>query len=113
MPYGQVAGGAVFADSENLTILDSVISNSKSGYPTLTHRPLPGSPAIDAGDPAIPSPPATDQRGFARIFGPAVDLGAVEAQPGIVEVSALSRLGMLVLAALLFAAGLWRLSPDH
>ena len=39
----------------------------------------------------------------------AIDLGAVEARPELVEVPALSQLGLLVLAALLFAAGLWRL----
>ena len=31
--------------------------------PTLTHRLLPGSPALDAGNPAIASPPNFDQRG--------------------------------------------------
>jgi hypothetical protein len=35
-----------------------------NGGPTLTHAPQPGSPAIDAGDPA--ACPSVDQRGYAR-----------------------------------------------
>jgi Bacterial Ig-like domain (group 3) len=40
----------------------------------------PGSPAIDAGDPAFAPPPATDQRGFNRVAGGRVDIGAFEYQ---------------------------------
>jgi hypothetical protein len=47
------------------------------GGPTQTNPPLPGSPAIDAGNNA--GAPAADQRGIARPFGPAVDIGSVEA----------------------------------
>jgi len=35
---------------------------ANNGGPTLTHLPLAGSPAIDAGDPAFVAPPADDQR---------------------------------------------------
>jgi hypothetical protein len=42
--------------------------------------PLPGSPAIDAGDRTASGLPGTDQRGFARISGAAVDIGACEVQ---------------------------------
>ncbi len=49
-----------------------------NGGPTLTHLPLPGSPAIDAGDPAYPLTWSTDQRGLPRIGGGRVDMGAVE-----------------------------------
>jgi len=52
---------------------------SDNGGPMLTHRPLAGSPAIDAG--ANPAGLATDQRGFARVFGAAADVGAVEITP--------------------------------
>jgi hypothetical protein len=50
------------------------------GGPTQTMAPLPGSPAIDAGDSTAPGLPATDQRGFARVSGAAVDIGACEVQ---------------------------------
>jgi len=82
---------------------------ANNGGPTLTHAPLPGSPVIDAGNPAIPSPPPTDQRGFARIVGNAVDLGSVEAQGFAVEVPTLSEWSILVLSALLLAVGVWKL----
>lgn len=47
-----------------------------NGGPTLTVALLPGSPAIDAGDTA--AAPAMDQRGAARPFGAAADIGAYE-----------------------------------
>jgi hypothetical protein len=50
------------------------------GGPTQTMALLPGSPAIDAGDSTAPGLPSTDQRGFARISGAAVDIGAYEVQ---------------------------------
>ena len=52
--------------------------------PTLTHMLLPGSPAIDAGDPNFTPPPSRDQRGpcFYRVFGRRIDVGSVETQPG-------------------------------
>lgn len=55
-----------------------------NGGPTLTHMPLPGSPAIDAGDPNFTPPPFRDQRGrcFYRVFGRRIDVGSVEVQPG-------------------------------
>ncbi len=45
--------------------------------------PQPGSPLIDAGDPdvAAATPPTFDERGFARIAGTAIDIGAVETMP--------------------------------
>ncbi len=45
-----------------------------------THALLEGSPAIDAGDPAITSAPFYDQRGqgFPRIFNDVIDIGAYE-----------------------------------
>jgi predicted outer membrane repeat protein len=60
------------------------------GGPTLTHLPLAGSPAIDAGDDSLCPP--TDQRGYARpdhgkVYGIAVcDIGSVEVRPPILEV---------------------------
>lgn len=56
-----------------------------NGGLTLTHAPLPGSPAIDGGDPdfdpdAFTPPLTTDQRGeeFARVVHGIVDIGAYE-----------------------------------
>lgn len=46
------------------------------GGPTMTMPPLPGTAVIDAG---VFSPLTTDQRGGARVTGPALDVGAVEA----------------------------------
>jgi hypothetical protein len=53
------------------------------GGPTLTHVPMRGSPAIDAGDPSFTPPPDHDQRGacFYRVFGGRIDVGSVETQP--------------------------------
>jgi hypothetical protein len=55
-----------------------------NGGPTLTHALLFGSPAIDAGDPAIVfNPAAFDQRGapFSRVSSGRIDIGAFELQP--------------------------------
>jgi CSLREA domain-containing protein len=49
---------------------------NNGGY-TLTHAPLPGSAAIDAGHP--PSCPIDDQRDWNRPIGGQCDIGAVEA----------------------------------
>lgn len=49
-----------------------------NGGPTLTQELLPGSPAIDAGNPGISNPPPFDQRGFARVADGRIDIGAFE-----------------------------------
>jgi hypothetical protein len=49
------------------------------GGPTLTMPLLAGSPAIDHGNDAVA--PATDQRGHARPYGKASDIGAFESSP--------------------------------
>ncbi|HEY2415572.1 MAG TPA: choice-of-anchor Q domain-containing protein, partial [Pirellulaceae bacterium] len=67
--------------------LDPLLSDlGNFGGPTKTHQPLRGSPVIDAGDNSVAiddelGPLTTDQRGFARIFGGTVDMGASEVQP--------------------------------
>ena len=84
---GFVAVGANLTSGDPL--LDSLRNN---GGPTFTHMPLPGSPALDAGDNAVAAGAGltTDQRGtgFARTLDAAdagttqtVDIGAVEADP--------------------------------
>ena len=52
-----------------------------NGGPTFTHALLPGSVAIDAGDPNFISPPDDDQRGFFRVYNGRLDIGAFEVQP--------------------------------
>ena len=68
--------GNLFDDTPLLDVL------ADNGGPTQTHALLAGSPAIDAGDPAIVAPPANDQRGalFMRQNG-TIDIGAFEIQP--------------------------------
>jgi hypothetical protein len=58
-----------------------------NGGPTLTRAPLIGSPAVNAGTNALIAGTAVDQRGFLRIVGPNVDIGAVEFQPPVVTVT--------------------------
>jgi hypothetical protein len=55
-----------------------------NGGPTFTHALLPGSPAIDAGDPNFNCAPCYDQRGpgFLRVVNGRVDIGSFEAQNG-------------------------------
>jgi hypothetical protein len=55
-----------------------------NGGPTFTHRPFPGSLAIDAGDPNFTPPPFYDQRGpgFDRVVNGRIDIGSFEVQNG-------------------------------
>src|SRR6476660_4176969 len=52
-----------------------------NGGPTFTHALLPGSPAIDAGDPNFSPPPFDDQRGCPRVINGRIDIGSFERQP--------------------------------
>ena len=53
-----------------------------NGGPTFTHELLPGSPAIDAGDPNFVPPPDYDQRGpgYDRVRNGRIDIGSFEVQ---------------------------------
>jgi hypothetical protein len=53
-----------------------------NGGPTFTRALLPGSPAIDAGDPNFTPPPSYDQRGpgFPRVVNGRIDVGSFEVQ---------------------------------
>ena len=53
-----------------------------NGGPTFTHALLPGSPAINAGDPDFVGPPDYDQRGpdYDRVRGGRIDVGPFEVQ---------------------------------
>ena len=75
------AGGNIFDTDPQLGSLQD------NGGPTLTMKPASTSPAIDAGDPAFAPPPATDQRGFARVAGGRIDMGAVELNAGTLQFS--------------------------
>ena len=85
-----------------------------NGGPTFTHALLPGSPAIDAGNPATPGSggnacEATDQRGVSRPQGVACDIGAYEsvppeAVPGFSQWGLIGTAGVLVA---LFAFRRW------
>jgi hypothetical protein len=54
-----------------------------NGGPTSTYALLPGSPAIDRGDPNFTPPPLYDQRNspFVRVFNNRIDVGSFEVQP--------------------------------
>ncbi|HEX3600316.1 MAG TPA: choice-of-anchor Q domain-containing protein, partial [Lacipirellulaceae bacterium] len=60
---------------------------ANNGGQTQTRAPLPGSPVINAGDPAAVAGangvPTNDQRGvpFTRVYGRRIDIGAFESQP--------------------------------
>ena len=51
-----------------------------NGGPTMTEMPARGSPAIYHGGARSTGCPRTDQRGLSRPFGPACDIGSVEAR---------------------------------
>jgi hypothetical protein len=103
-------GDTLLAGANNIIGSDPLLGPlANNGGPTQTHALLFGCPAIDAGNPAIPSPPATDQRGFARILGPAIDLGSVEGQALPAGVPTLSQWGLLLLIVLLCILGVRRL----
>jgi hypothetical protein len=71
---------------------------ANNGGRTLTMSLLPGSPAIDAADPA--GAPATDQRGIARPVGPASDIGAFEyGLPAVLHISGSQGTGLDILVS--------------
>jgi hypothetical protein len=76
------AGGSGYDDSDLLGVDPMLGPLADNGGPTLTMALLPGSPAIDAGDPDPLDPPAWDQRGpgFPRIVNGTIDIGAFEVQ---------------------------------
>ena len=59
-----------------------------NGGPTFTHQLLPGSPAIDLGDPNFTPPPFFDQRGsgFDRVVNGRIDKGSFEVQTQTVAI---------------------------
>jgi hypothetical protein len=78
---GNSQGGSGFDKTDLLDVDPRLGPLQDNGGPTHTHALLSGSPAINAGDPAFEPPPETDQRGFNRIVGKRIDIGAFEVQP--------------------------------
>jgi hypothetical protein len=81
---GTTLGCSYVAGTGDLTGVDPLLGPLQdNGGPTASRAPLPGSPAIDAGDPSGCTDQAgnlltADQRGVPRPQGPACDIGAVE-----------------------------------
>jgi hypothetical protein len=77
------AGGLLNGPGDQINTNPLLGPLQNNGGPTFTHALLPGSPAIDAGDPNFSPPPSTDQRGspFDRVFNGRIDIGSFEAQP--------------------------------
>jgi hypothetical protein len=98
-------GGNIFDDSHTVLSLGYNLSNDacggflkgpgdqtdtdpmlgplhNNGGPTLTYALLPGSSAINAGDPNFTPPPSYDQRGpdFDRVVNGRIDIGSFEVQ---------------------------------
>ena len=76
-------GGGLLTGPGDQTETDPLLGSLRdNGGPTLTHALLPGSPAIDTGDPSFSPPPAYDQRGpgFDRVVNGRIDIGSFEVQ---------------------------------
>jgi len=90
-------GGTVVSHGYNLTDSDTIglltgpgdkVATTRvlgqlgrNGGPTPTFNPVTGGPAIDAGDPAFTDTSVKDQRGWSRVIGGRIDIGAVEFRP--------------------------------
>ncbi len=102
-----IAGEGTITGADTIIAGDPLLGPlADHGGPTQTHLPQPDSPAIDAGDPRVLSETflavdltgdgdtedtlTRDQRGFARITGDSVDIGAVEvgASPTAIGITA-------------------------
>jgi CSLREA domain-containing protein len=76
-PSGFGAGGLSTGDQINKANVN-LDALGDYGGPTQTMALLNGSAAINAGDPDFGDTPATDQRGFKRVSGGRIDIGAFE-----------------------------------
>jgi len=74
-------GGYLTGAGDQINTDPSLGPLQDNGGPTLTHALLPGSPAIDAGDPNFSPPPFNDQRGCPRVINGRIDIGSFETQP--------------------------------
>jgi hypothetical protein len=76
--YSDVQGG--WTGTGNIDLDPLLAPLGDYGGPTQTMALLPGSPALDAGDPTFSSPGATDQRGLPRVADGRLDIGAFESR---------------------------------
>jgi len=81
--YWSLIGDSIaLSGADNIYDADPMLAPlADNGGPTETHLPLDGSPALEAGDPAISDPPEFDQRGVARVNG-VIEIGSVEVVEG-------------------------------
>jgi hypothetical protein len=81
---GAMIGATTDGGGNQFGVTDPLLAPlTNNGGPTLTHLPLPNSPAVDTGNPAA-SGPAADQRGMPRVAG-VIDIGAVETQGSTIQ----------------------------
>jgi hypothetical protein len=75
-------GGVLIGPGDQINTDPMLGPLQDNGGPTFTHALLPGSPAIDAGDPNFTPPPFFDQRGpgFDRVVNGRIDIGSFEVQ---------------------------------
>jgi len=75
-------GRVLFRDGDRINTNPLIGPLQANGGPTLTHALLPGSPAINAGNPNFTPPPDYDQRGpgFDRVVNGRIDIGSFEVQ---------------------------------
>ena len=84
-----IGSGGGFAATDLLNVNPHLGKLQNNGGPTQTMALLPGSPALDAGDPNYltdtANPAAYDQRGtgFSRVVNGRIDIGAFEAQGSV------------------------------
>src|ERR1044071_7179486 len=69
-------GGYLIAPGDQINTDPMIGPLQDNGGPTMTHALLPGSPAINTGDPNFAPPPSYDQRGapFVRVFNGRIDI---------------------------------------
>ena len=75
-------GRVLYRDGDRINTNPLIGPLQANGGPTLTHALLPGSPAINAGNPNFTPPPNYDQRGpgFGRVVNGRIDIGSFEVQ---------------------------------
>src|SRR5437773_9054746 len=74
-------GGVLTGPGDQINTNPMLGPLQNNGGPTFTHALLPGSPAINTGNPNFTPPPSTDQRGYLRVYNGRIDIGSFEVQP--------------------------------